>query len=176
MNTLVNKALFWWSTVVKSSYKSEGFFILCSCMNLAHTLALYERWRITFLRRESSQYFYFLCVFLEQQLIQCKVLSIPSDCESRNNFVPVEEWGVARNWILPSPLMNPSFKSQMLYIIKPNWADYQENSVIQKNKRKISFASWRKKWCQKEAEMLKMHFLLGSLISTVLFPLLLPFS
>lgn len=26
----------------------------------------------------------------------------------------------------------------MLYIIKPNWADYQENSVIQKNKREKS--------------------------------------
>jgi len=34
--------------------------------------------------------------------------------------------------------MNPSFKSQKLYIIKPNWADYQEYSVIQKNKREKS--------------------------------------
>lgn len=156
------------------AHTSEGLFIPCSYMKLAHTLALYECWRIMFLRRESFQYFSFLCVFLKQWLIQCKILCIPSDCESRNNFVPVEEWDVARNWILPSLLMNPGFKSQMLYIIKPNWADYQENSVIQKNKRKISFASWRKKWCQKESEMLKMHFLLGSLISTVLFPLLLP--
>lgn len=89
-------------------------------------------------KRKLSLFFSFLHVFAGQWLVRSKVLCIPSDCESRNNFVLVEERGVAKNWMLPSLLMNPSFKSQMLYIIKPNWADYQENSVIQKNKREKS--------------------------------------
>lgn len=126
-------------------------------MNLAHTLALCECWSVKFLR-ENFHFFSFLHVFAGQWLVQSKVLCIPSDCESRNNFVLVEERGVAKNWMLPSLLMNPSFKSQMLYIIKPNWADYQENSVIQKNKREKSLCFMKEEVVPKRGWNVKNAF------------------
>lgn len=105
-------------------------------MNLAILWLCMSVLSVKFLRRKTLiLWFFYFPSFLH---VFAKFSVFLEICESRNNFLLVKEWGAAKTRILPSLLMNPSFKSQMLYIIKPNWADYQENSVIQGNKRERS--------------------------------------